>query len=94
MARHPAVRWILWEQTPQGFLARCEVCGAVVHGLEPDGVDAFASAHSAHQSASPRHFGLGDVVAAGTKALGIQPCAPCEARRRVLNQAFPKIWRR
>jgi hypothetical protein len=30
--------------------------------------------------------GLGDVVAAMTKAVGIKPCGPCEQRRRLLNE--------
>lgn len=33
--------------------------------------------------------GLGDVIAAGTKALGITPCDGCEARRKWLNEVFP-----
>lgn len=33
--------------------------------------------------------GLGDVVAKATKAVGIQPCAPCERRRNWLNKYFP-----
>jgi hypothetical protein len=33
--------------------------------------------------------GAGDVVARMTKAVGIQPCTPCERRRRTLNRWFP-----
>jgi hypothetical protein len=33
--------------------------------------------------------GLGDVVAAATKALGIKPCGGCQKRRERLNRAFP-----
>lgn len=33
--------------------------------------------------------GLGDVVAAGTKAVGIKPCAPCKRRQAALNAATP-----
>jgi hypothetical protein len=29
--------------------------------------------------------GLGDLVARGTSAVGVAPCAPCAARRRALN---------
>jgi hypothetical protein len=29
---------------------------------------------------------LGDAVARVTKAVGIQPCTPCEARQRAMNQ--------
>jgi hypothetical protein len=43
----------------------------------------------------PRHIrvpflnhqvGLGDSVAAATQAMGVQPCTPCEERKRKLNQ--------
>jgi hypothetical protein len=30
--------------------------------------------------------GAGDVIAGATKAAGIQPCEPCEERRRRLNE--------
>lgn len=33
--------------------------------------------------------GLGDVVAAATKAVGIKPCAGCERRRIKLNKFVP-----
>jgi hypothetical protein len=33
--------------------------------------------------------GAGDLVARATKAVGIQPCAPCEQRRKKLNRWFP-----
>lgn len=33
--------------------------------------------------------GLGDTIARITKRLGIEPCEPCEARRRALNERFP-----
>ena len=32
-----------------------------------------------------QEMGLGDLVAAVTKALGIRPCEPCEKRRAVFN---------
>lgn len=54
-------------------------------------LEAFMSAHQAHQSASPTHMGAGDVVAAATKRLGMTPCSPCEARRRALNQLVPRV---
>jgi len=31
-------------------------------------------------------FGLGDVVARATKAVGIKPCPPCERRRKAMNR--------
>lgn len=30
--------------------------------------------------------GSGDAIAAATGALGIQPCEPCEQRKRAMNQ--------
>lgn len=33
--------------------------------------------------------GLGDVVAAATKAVGIKPCGGCQKRREALNKMFP-----
>lgn len=33
--------------------------------------------------------GLGDVVAAATKAIGIKPCGGCQQRREALNKMMP-----
>ena len=33
--------------------------------------------------------GLGDVVAAATKAVGIQPCGGCAERQKLLNKIVP-----
>jgi hypothetical protein len=33
--------------------------------------------------------GLGDVVAAATKAVGIKPCGSCQQRRETLNKLIP-----
>lgn len=33
--------------------------------------------------------GLGDVVAAATKAIGIKPCGGCQQRRQALNRIVP-----
>jgi hypothetical protein len=33
--------------------------------------------------------GIGDVIAAATKAIGIEPCESCEKRRDKLNKLFP-----
>jgi hypothetical protein len=33
--------------------------------------------------------GLGDVVAAATKAIGIKPCGGCQRRREALNKLVP-----
>jgi hypothetical protein len=92
--RHPQVQWIVWQRTTQGFAARCQACGASATAGTPEGVDAFAAAHQEHRSASPGHYGAGDLVARATKALGMETCSPCEARRQALNQRFPRFWPR
>jgi hypothetical protein len=33
--------------------------------------------------------GVGDVIAAATKAVGIEPCTPCKARQQRLNELLP-----
>jgi hypothetical protein len=33
--------------------------------------------------------GLGDVIAAATKAVGIKPCEPCRKRQEALNRLVP-----
>jgi pantoate kinase len=35
--------------------------------------------------------GLGDVVAAATKAIGIKPCGGCQQRREALNKLLPFV---
>ena len=35
--------------------------------------------------------GLGDLVARGTSALGIQPCPPCKRRQEYLNRLGSRI---
>lgn len=40
---------------------------------------------------------LGDAVARMTKAVGIQPCTPCQARQAAMNQFGDRVasfWRR
>lgn len=34
-----------------------------------------------------QQIGAGDVVANMTQAMGVKPCAPCEQRKRAMNQA-------
>ena len=33
-----------------------------------------------------REIGAGDVVREATHAMGVEPCSPCERRRRALNR--------
>jgi len=94
LVQHPQAPWIHYQQTPKGVVIQCNVCG-VIHGpLTPAAADGFVGTHLQHQSAAPAHYGAGDAVAAATKAMGIAPCTPCEARRRMLNGLLPRVWRR
>lgn len=96
VVQHPNVSWILCEQSAPGvFRCVCQVCKAAMQGGgSAQAADAFARTHAAHQSASPTHYGAGDLIAKATGALGIKPCSPCEARRRALNGLLPSVWRR
>lgn len=68
--------------TPSGSpVCTCEICGAT-NTMSPS---AFEKAH-AHE-----RYGAGDGVAAITKLVGIQPCAPCKKRQQLLNRLFPNI---
>ena len=39
----------------------------------------------------PSRWALGDVVARVTKAVGFEPCAPCQKRQAALNQIGDRI---
>jgi hypothetical protein len=41
------------------------------------------------QAEAVKQFGLGDVVAGATKAVGIKPCGACQKRQAALNKATP-----
>ena len=76
---------------------KCHGCGAVAN--DPAAFRSFAHAHQGcaarmQQAAAPGYGGLGDAIAAGTKAIGIQPCAPCQRRQAMLNRAVPRLFRR
>jgi len=95
--QHPNVSWVLCGQSIGGssWQCSCQVCGAQMGSFgSAQAADAFARVHSAHQSASPTHYGLGDLIAKATSAVGIKPCSPCEARRRAMNGAFPQVLRK
>lgn len=87
----PAVPWVLVQNQGSYIHCYCKICGLRAHAVTEHDLDAFMDAHEAHQSASPTHLGAGDVIAAATKRLGVTPCSPCEARRRALNQAIPRV---
>lgn len=42
-----------------------------------------------NRSEKPHIRGLGDVIAAATSAVGIQPCAGCKQRQEALNKLVP-----
>lgn len=92
--RHPQAPWIEYAQTARGIVIACSVCNTKAGPLLPAQADQFAQAHAEHRSQAASHYGLGDAIAAATKAVGITPCTPCEARRRALNQAVPRFWAR
>lgn len=95
--RHPNVPWVTCGPSIGGssWWCKCTVCGADMGQFgSAQAADMFARVHSAHQSASPTHYGLGDLIAKATSAVGIKPCSPCEARRRAMNGAFPQVMRR
>lgn len=93
LQRFPGIPWVHFAPRGAGFYVRCTACRmeSVGNGAEMQG---FARAHASHQSQSPTHRGLGDAVAALTHRMGIEPCAPCEARRYRLNQLVPQLFRR
>lgn len=79
------------------FSAYCTVCNDRTTGNART-VQIFETQHAAHQSTASGFGGLGDAVAAVAKpvarAFGKQPCAPCEARRRKLNELAPRFYRK
>ena len=95
MTPHPGVPWVEYWRLPRGgFAVRCTRCAAHAGAPTLDHVQAFAVQHQEHQRPAPSHLGLGDLVARGTQALGIKPCAPCKQRQAQLNGLIPRIWPR
>jgi len=76
------------QRSPQGTLVQCRVCGAQAWVATSSQLQAFEQQH-----AHPLQ-GFGDVIAAGTRALGIKPCEPCKRRQQALNRWLPNPWRR
>lgn len=94
---HPRVSWIACDNPAAGvFRCVCQACGAAMQ--TPGGAEAadrFASVHAQHEPARPpSHYGLGDLVARATGAVGIKPCAPCKQRQAQLNGVLPRVLRR
>ena len=93
--RHPQVQWIVLGAIPGGGTRLgCQVCHSQLDAYAPYEVERFVGQHANHESSDPRYYGLGDTVAKATAALGLQRCTPCEARRRLMNQLAPRVWRR
>jgi hypothetical protein len=91
--------WIIVNDAgPYGPEIGCQLCGAIESGPYVN-AQIFAAGHEHHERFEAAGRGLGDVVGAIARPiarlLGIDPdCAPCEARRRALNQATPRFLRR
>lgn len=94
MQQHPQIPWISFERIGAGVRVQCRACGGQTGVVTPAAADAFSRQHAEHQSAAAGHYGMGDVIARATKAVGIKPCTPCEARRQKLNQWLPRVWQR
>lgn len=94
MIVHPDVSWIQCQAVGPGlFVCRCTVCGQqMAQAGTAEAADQFADLHSAHESASG--WGLGDIIAKLTGAVGLKPCAACERRRRQLNGLAPRVFKR
>lgn len=46
------------------------------------------------QQRQRQQLGLGDVIAAGIKAVfGIKPCDACKQRQELLNRLAPRVYR-
>lgn len=59
-------------------------------GLTPSEIAAHQQQERAQIAAQQgRMRGVGDLVARGTRAVGIKPCAPCKQRQAKLNRWFP-----
>lgn len=93
----PELPWVLVHPSPHGgFFMTCEVCGEEGHGMDHREAHAFAYQHREH-TAGEGYVGAGDAFAAVAKpiarAMGKEPCTPCEARRRAMNQIrLPWPW--
>lgn len=89
------IPWVLVQSGDNRVDVTCEVCGDTVNFMGGEGdrvllTGMFADQHAAHR-APTGSFGLGDLVAKVAKPIAAlfgksEPCSPCEARRRALNQ--------
>lgn len=86
--------WVEANPSPEGITVHCTVCGALATVATPQQANQLALAHREHRQAPRPHYGLGDVVAAATQAVGIKPCEPCKKRQAQLNGILPRVWPR
>jgi len=68
--------------------------GQVYPAIRVDLTKADHGHHAAFNQNDPkppaqRIRGLGDLIAAGTKAVGIRPCGGCKKRQEALNRMVP-----
>jgi hypothetical protein len=59
-----------------------------IYNFEPSKTNTFNASRLINV---PQKKGIGEVVASFTKLFGYKPCAPCNKRRRYLNEKTP-IW--
>src|SRR2546421_9538528 len=53
-----------------------------------------AGTMSSREAANRRSMGLGDLLTAITKRLGMTPCGACQQRAIVMNRWMPNLFRR
>lgn len=85
--------WVKMMNHAGNVLCYCEICGDQVYVATQQDINAFVHRHNEH-FAQPGWVGAGDVVKKAASAMGIETCAPCEKRRRRMNQWFPRLWKR
>ena len=59
-----------------------------IYNFEPSKINTFNTSRLIN---TPQKKGFGEVVASFTKLFGYKPCAPCNKRRKYLNNITP-MW--
>lgn len=75
-------------------IAACDVCNVAKHVPTEAVLADFIFAHADHYSTADGWLGAGDIIHAAAERLGIDGCTPCEKRRRAMNQALPRVFRK
>lgn len=73
----------------QGDWHNPPIVGRHARPVSPQYAEPTAQPKTLATAPSTRWRGLGDVVAAATKAVGIKPCGGCQKRREALNRMVP-----